>query len=62
MIITDEMVERGARAGWNRLEYQYYGKVRTPWEQVPERMRNRYREEVYAILEAALGGEQDADR
>lgn len=58
--ITDDMIERGAKALWEWDDEQFKGLILSlgPWEAAAEDCKEIYREKAHAVLEAALGGEQ----
>lgn len=52
--ITDEMVERAARAAWRYMEAEIPDHVPIPWEDLDEEVQERVRKRHRAALEAAL--------
>ena len=58
MKVTEEMVERGARA----LLATYAGQdAADRWQHTPPGARKWWKEKAKAVLEAALGGDEGAD-
>lgn len=50
--VTDDMIDRGAHALRNR---QQGGKNLTPWDQLPNATKKKWREHVRPVLMAAAG-------
>lgn len=62
MQITDEMVERGARAVWAHRQQELVKcgiPPSRPWKRLLEDTRQRMRDEVRAALEAAFDSGQE---
>jgi hypothetical protein len=63
MTITDEMVERAAKAGYEQSANEgaddYHGRYARPWSQADEETRAIWRRIERAALEAALSGKEE---
>jgi hypothetical protein len=56
MTITDEMVERAAKASWDQMESELESLTPIPWDEMHIDVRERVKKRMRVALEAALQG------